>query len=85
MAENCCGEAVPIWMFAFAGETEKETSVGAVTVKAVEPLMLPTVAEIFAEPWVFELARPEALMVATAGASEAHVAEFVRFPVVPSL
>jgi hypothetical protein len=85
MAENGCGETVPIWMVAFAGVTEKETRVGGLTVNPVEPLMLPTVAEMLAAPWIFEVASPPLLMVATLGVSEDQVADCVRFALVPSL
>jgi hypothetical protein len=54
-------------------------------VNAVEPLMPPTVAEMLAVPWAFDVASPEASIVATPGVSVDHVADFVRFVEVPSL
>ncbi len=72
-------------MVAFAGVTEKDTRVGAVTVNPVEPSMLPTVAEMVAVPWIFEVASPLLLIVATPGASEDQVTDCARLDLVPSL
>jgi hypothetical protein len=60
-----------------------ETRAGAVTVKTVEPLMVPEVAVIIAVPAATEVANPAELMVATLVAEEVQVAELVRFAVVP--
>jgi len=63
-----------------------DCSVAAVTANAmvfdVTPLW---VALMFAEPTLFAVARPLALTVATEVLEEFHVAEFVRFCVLPSV
>jgi hypothetical protein len=61
-----------------------ETSVAGVTVKPVDPLMLPEVAVTVAEPGATAVANP-AVTVATEAADELQVAELVKFCVVPSL
>ena len=68
---------------ALAGETAIETSAGAATVNAAEPLMVPEVAVIVAAPCAAPVARPAALMLAFALATQ--VTELVRFCVVPSV
>ena len=62
-----------------------DTSVAAVTVSVVLPLMLPELAWIVVEPVPTELANPAVLMLATVVAEELQVAVLVRFCVVPSL
>jgi hypothetical protein len=63
-----------------------DCSVAAVTVKVnefeVTPLELAVMADV---PVPAAVARPAALMVATAGVAEFHSAELVRFCVVPSV
>jgi hypothetical protein len=59
--------------------------VAAVTVNSVEPVMLPDVALIDEVPVATAVAKPVALIVATAVVAEAHVAVLVRFCVLPSL
>jgi hypothetical protein len=56
-----------------------------VTVKVAEPLIAPEIALISDEPWVFDVAKPEALMVATLAVPELHVTEVVTSAVEPSL
>jgi hypothetical protein len=58
----------------FAGVTAIDTSVAGFTVSCVEPLMLPTVAEIVEVPAPTAVAKPVALIVATPGVPEAHTA-----------
>lgn len=60
-----------------------ETSVGAVTVKRVDPLIVPEVAVIVEVPAATEVANPTELMVAALAAEEVQVAEVVRLAVVP--
>ena len=73
----------PVGTDGLAGVTAMETRAGAVTVKTVEPLMVPEVAVIIAVPAATEVANPAELMVATLVAEEVQVAELVRFAVVP--
>ena len=68
-----------------AGVTAIETSVGAVTVRTVEPLIDPDVALIVDVPMATPVARPELLIVAVAVVSEAQVTELVMFCVLLSL
>ena len=56
-----------------------------VTAKVVEPLIEPEAAWIVVLPEAIALARPPAAMVATFVAEELHVAELVRFCMLPSL
>jgi hypothetical protein len=72
VAVNCC--VAPLVIDGFAGVTAIDTSVAGVTVSSVEPLMLPTVAEIVEVPAPTAVAKPVALMVATPGVAEAHTA-----------
>ena len=80
---------VPSAIAGAEGVTAIETSVAAVTVRAVEPLTEPEVAEMVAEPCVRPVARPMVglalLIVATAGVLDDHVTVVVRFCVVPSV
>jgi len=62
-----------------------ETKVGAVTVRSVDPLIVPDVAVIVAAPAATAVAKPAELIVATLAAEEVQVAEFVRFAVLPSV
>ena len=60
--------------------------VGVVTVSAKEVDVIPLwEAVMVVEPVPTAVARPVALMLATAGFDEAHVADVVRFCVVPSV
>jgi hypothetical protein len=68
-----------------AGVTEREVNTAAVTVSVAEPLMVPDVAVIAADPWAKLVARPALLTVATEVAEEVHVAVLLKFWVVPLL
>ena len=68
----------------FAGVTAIDTSVAAVTVRVVEPTMLPEVAEIVEVPIFTVVASPVALMVAAEVLEEAQVTLAVRFRVLLS-
>jgi hypothetical protein len=85
MAENCWGDAEPIWAVALAGEIVNETNVAAVTVSVVEPLTDPEAAVMSDEPGVFDVARPELFTVATPVVPEVQITAFVRSTVEPSL
>jgi hypothetical protein len=61
-----------------------ETSVAAVTVRVVEPVIVPEVAEIVEVPIFRAEARPVALIVAAAVVLEAQVALLDRFCVLAS-
>ena len=67
------------------GVTEIEVSTGAVTVRVVEPLIVPDLAVMVALPWAKLVAKPPLLSVATAVFDEVQVAVLVRFCVVPLL
>src|SRR6202011_1843584 len=71
-AVNCC--VAPLVIEGFAGVTAMDTSVAGFTVSSVEPVMLPTVAEIVEVPAPTPVAKPVALIVATPGVAEAHTA-----------
>jgi hypothetical protein len=58
-----------------AGVTAIDTSTGAVTVSAVEPVILLIVALMLEVPVVTPVARPPAVIGATPGADELHVAD----------
>jgi hypothetical protein len=83
LAVNCC--VVAGAMVGFAGVTAIDTSTGAVTVSVVAPVILLSVALIVEAPVVTPFANPPAVIVATPGAEELHVAVLVRFCVPPSL
>src|SRR5215472_10967313 len=73
-------------MKGFAGVTAIETNTGAVTVRFVEPLMEPDVAEIVVLPVATPVASPASLpIIATAIFDELQVTELVRFCVLLSL
>jgi hypothetical protein len=72
VAVNCC--VAPLVIEGFAGVTAIDTSVAGVTVSSVEPVMLPTVAEIVEVPTPTALAKPVALIVATVAVPDAHTA-----------
>jgi hypothetical protein len=71
-------------MEGFAGVTAIDTR-GAVTVRVVVPCTAPEPAVIVVLPMATPLASPPALIVATPGTEELHVAVLVRFSVLPSL
>jgi len=79
-----CWEA-PVVTAGLAGVTAMETKVGAVTVRSVDPPIVPEVAVIVAAPAATAVANPAELMVATLAAEEVQVAEFVRLAVLPSV
>jgi hypothetical protein len=87
VAVNCCFR--PSGIEGVAGVTAIETSAGAVTASAVEPVTPPDTAVIVVAPWPVLLAKPwlppELLIVAAAVFDELQVAEAVRFCVLPSL
>ena len=63
-----------------AGVTAMDTSVAVVTVSVSAGLvMAPDVAVMLDVPMVTAVARPDELIVATAGVAEFQVAEAVRF------
>jgi hypothetical protein len=69
-----------------AGVTVIETNVAAVTVRVVEPLIVPDVAVTVVVPCATQVARPVVLFtVATKGLDDFHVEEPVKFLVVPLL
>jgi len=83
VAANCC--VPPLIIEGFAGVTAIETSVGAVTVRVVEPLIDPDVAEIVVVPVPAAVASPALEIVAAAVFVEPQVTEPVRFCVLLSL
>ena len=83
VAVNCC--VVPSAIDGLTGVTAIETSAAAVTVKVVEPVTPPDAALIVVAPVATVFANPAAEIVATPVLEDVHVAELVRFPVVPSL
>jgi len=74
-------------MLGFAGVIAIDTSVAAVTVRAVDPDMLPEVAVIVVEPVATEVAKPfepaALLMAATVVFDELQVTAVVKFWVEP--
>ena len=87
MAENCL--VVPLAMLGLTGETAMDTSVAAVTVRVVDPAILPDAAVIVVVPVANEVASPllpaALLMAATVVLEELQAAVVVRFCVVPSV
>ena len=77
VAVNC--SVVPFAIEGFAGVTAIDTSVAAVTVRVVEPLMPPDVASILLVPAATAVANPPAVIVATLVVTELHVASPVKF------
>jgi hypothetical protein len=75
----------PIEIDGEAGVTAIDTSVGALTVNVVEPLIPPELALIVVEPADAPLARPVLLTVATEVLDDCHVAVAVRSCVLLSL
>ena len=68
----------------FAGVTAIDTRTAGPTVKVVPPVTPPKFALIWEVPGAAPLARPPAVMVATAELDETQVAELVRSSVDPS-
>ena len=81
VAVNC--SVSPTARLVLAGVTAIDWSAAAVTVRPVEPLMLPSVAEIVTGPGDTAEARPVLLIVAHVVSEEAQVTELVKFSVVP--
>ena len=83
VAVNCC--VPPATIVGFAGVTVIEVSVGgAWTVKVVLPVTPDSAAEIVAVPADTAVAKPLALIVATAVADELQDGWLVTFCVLPS-
>src|ERR1039458_4791067 len=68
-----------------AGTTFTATATGGVTVRLAFPVIDPEVALIVAAPTTLARAEPAALTLAVAGPDEIHVADCVRFCVLPSV
>jgi hypothetical protein len=83
VAVNCCVR--PLAIEALAGVTAIDCSVAAVTVSTVEPEIAPDVALMVDVPAEAPVAKPPAVIVATAGVAELHVTLPVRFCVLLSL
>ncbi len=64
--------------------TAIDTNTAGPTVRVVLPVTPAKLALISEVPWAAALASPPAVMVATAVFDESHVAELVRFWVLPS-
>lgn len=76
---------IPIPSVSPSGLTVKVEIVGTATVRLVEPVTLPNVAEIVVGPAATPVARPLESMVATASADEAHVTRPVKSRLLPSV
>jgi hypothetical protein len=76
---------VPDTVEGFAGVTAIETRAAAVTVRMVDPLTVPELAEMVVVPTLFAVARPPLEMVATPVDEELQVTVLVRFWVLPLL
>src|SRR4029077_4993347 len=77
VAVNCC--CVPAATLWFVGVTAIDTSVAAVTVRVVFPIMFPCCVEMLVVPaFCNAVARPAALMVGIVVSEDAHVTEFVK-------
>ena len=74
---NC--RVFPAGTDGLAGVTAMETSLAAVTVRVVDPEILPEVAEIVDDPALSAEARPPEVIVAVAVLEEAQVTLLVRF------
>ena len=76
----------PLAIEGLLGVTAIETRVAAVTVSVTAGLVtLPNAAEMFDVPVATPVARPEEVIVATAGVAEFQVAALVRFWVLLSV
>jgi hypothetical protein len=74
---NC--SVLPFAIEGFAGVTAIDTSVAAVTVKVVDPVMPAETALIVLVPVATAFANPPALIVATVVVTELQVAPLVKF------
>ena len=83
MAVNCC--VVPLAIDGFAGVTAMDTSAAGPMVSVVLPVTPLSVALNCEVPCATPVARPAALMVATAVFDDAHVTEPVISSVDPSV
>jgi hypothetical protein len=83
VAVNCV--VLPMVSMVEVGLRLMETSDGPVTVRMEVPLIEPDMAVMLLVPWPTPVARPALDMVATVVVDDVHVAEFVRFCVLPSL
>jgi hypothetical protein len=83
VAVNCW--VLPAAIDGDAGVTAIEVNTAAVTVSVVEPLTVPDLAVMVADPCATPVAKPPLLMVAIAVVEEVQVALPVRFCVVPLL
>jgi len=77
VAVNC--SVLPFAIEGFAGVTAMDTSVAAVTVRVVDPVMPPETALIVLVPVATPVANPPAVIVATVVVTELHVAVLVKF------
>ncbi len=82
MAANCCVVLVPI--DGFEGVTVIDTNTAGPTVRVVLPVTPAKLALISEVPCAAPVARPPAVIVATAVFDETQVAELVTSSVVPS-
>ena len=82
VAVNC--SVSPVGRLVLAGVTAIDWSVAAVTVRPVEPEMLPRVADMVTGPGETAVANPALLIVAHVTSEEAHVTWFVKSSVDPS-
>src|SRR5215472_829891 len=83
VAANCCVR--PAATEGFAGVTLMDTTAGADTVRAAEPVTEPDDAVMLVLPTPSVVANPAALIVATAGLPDAQPTVPVRFCVLPSV
>src|ERR1700733_9638654 len=72
-------------MDGFAGVTAIDTSVGGVTVRLAEPVVVPEAAWIVVPPAATPVANPAPVIVATPVLLDVQVTEVVRFCWFPSL
>jgi hypothetical protein len=77
VAVNC--SVLPFAIEGFAGVTAIDTSVAAVTVKVVDPVIPPETALIWLVPVATPVANPPEAIVATVVVTELHVAVPVKF------
>ena len=82
VAENCC--VVPSAAVALGGSIAIETSVAAVTVTSVDPVIVPDAAVILDDPMLTLCANPD-LIVTLEMSSEVQAAAAVRSLVLPSV
>ena len=80
---NCC--VAPLVIEGFVGVTPIDTNVGAVTVRVVEPAIVPSVAPILDVPAVTAVATPPGAMVPTLVLLELQATKGVRFSLLPFL